>query len=760
MTQSTRLLLCLGMLLLPLYGLLAQTATLQGAITDAATGEALIGATIQAGSKGTVSDYEGRYTFVLSPGNQTIEISYIGYATVRQKIILATGETRQLDVNLTEGAQLLQTATVTSGKFEKPLGEVTVSLEVLRPEVIENTNQPTLDAALQKVPGVTVLDGQANIRGGSGYSYGAGSRVLLLVDDVPILQADAGFPNWDDVPVENIEQVEVVKGAASALYGSSALNGIINVRTAYAKSEPITKVATFYNAYLSPGDDSLKWWDNTPYTAGLSLSHRRKLNKTDLVLGGYYLNESSFRKDTYRRFGRFNFNVRHRLTDKLSFGLAGNRNAGKSGSYLYWKSASEGYEGDTSNVSRRERLRYNIDPFLTYYDGSNGRHRVLGRFYRVENDNDANQSNFSSLYYAEYQYQKKITAAELVMTAGVVSSGTRVEAELYGDTTFTSRNIAGYLQVDKEFFNRLNLSAGFRYERNRLDNPGFVYTGGVVDPSIEKESKPVFRLGANYRVALATYVRASWGQGYRFPTVAEKYIFTSAGGFNVVPNPSLTSETAWTAEVGLRQGFAIGTFQGFTDIAVFRTYFNNMTEFNLVGFGFRSVNVGETQIDGFDISVATQGKAGSVPINIIAGYTYVDPHYLDFDINADRMTQAFRNAQSSTSETDILKYRYQHVFKADVEATFGKLHLGTESFFFSRMEAIDKAFNLFINDLADYRMANQGTIWYHNFRVAYDIGDHYKVSVLLGNAFNRIYSLRPALLEAPRSLSVRVSAKW
>jgi Outer membrane receptor for ferrienterochelin and colicins len=62
--------------------------------------------------------------------------------------------------------------------------------------------------------------------------------VLLLLDDIPVLQPDAGTPNWDDLPVENIAQIEVIKGAASALYGSSAMNGIVNVRTAYAGSEP------------------------------------------------------------------------------------------------------------------------------------------------------------------------------------------------------------------------------------------------------------------------------------------------------------------------------------------------------------------------------------------------------------------------------------------------------------------------------------------------------------------------------------------
>ena len=106
-------------------------------------------------------------------------IRYVGYETSTQTIEIKAGETLSIDLGLEPQTNLLQTATVTTGKFDKPLGEVTVSLEVLQPELIQNTNKPALDDALQKIPGVTVID--ANIRGGSGFSQGAGSRVLLLV---------------------------------------------------------------------------------------------------------------------------------------------------------------------------------------------------------------------------------------------------------------------------------------------------------------------------------------------------------------------------------------------------------------------------------------------------------------------------------------------------------------------------------------------------------------------------------------------------
>lgn len=751
----------------------AQKAAISGVITDAATTEPLIAATILAGTKGAITDADGSYSLELEPGTYKVEISYVGYQTIQQTITLESGETKTLDVSLEMVTNVLNTATVTSGKYQKPLSEVTVSLEVLRPGLIENTGKMTIDKALDKMPGVSVIDGQANIRGGSGYSYGAGSRVLLLVDDIPILQADAGFPNWDDVPVENIEQVEVLKGAASSLFGSAALNGIINIRTALPKAEPETKISLFYNPYFSPKDEQLKWWDSAPYSAGGSISHRQRFKKLDLVLGGFYLNEESFNKDTFKKYGRFNFTTNYRITDRLTVGINGNFNKGESGSFFYWKSDAAAYEPPTdTTATTRQRFRYNLDPHITYFDKSGNRHKFLGRYYDVNNDNSANQSNFSTILYGEYQFQRRFVNADLVITAGLVGMHTKVEAELYGDTTFVSSNEAAYLQLEKKFGERLNVSAGFRLENNVLNNPGFEYRIGnklnQIAPSDEKETKPVMRLGINYKVLDYTYFRASWGQGYRYPSIAEKYIYTDAGGFFVVPSPDLGSETGWTAEVGVKQGFKLGNFEGYLDLAAFQMNFNNMIEFNPVfgGFSiipnFRAVDVGDTEIKGAEVSIAGRGKLfGDWQLGILTGYVYTEPRYLEFDSKAEVGTTAYNNYNNSSLKTDnILKYRPRHSFKADIELTKGAFSLGVESFHNSNVEAVDAIFLLIIKGLITFREEHNTGYWLNNVRASYTFADKVKFSLLFNNIFNEEYSVRPGLLEAPRNLMVRVDYKF
>ena len=69
----------------------------------------------------------------------------------------------------------------------------------------------------------------------------AGSRVLFLIDGNPLLTGNMGQIPWDLIPMENIEEIEIIKGAASAIYGSSALNGVVNIKTKSANQKEIDK---------------------------------------------------------------------------------------------------------------------------------------------------------------------------------------------------------------------------------------------------------------------------------------------------------------------------------------------------------------------------------------------------------------------------------------------------------------------------------------------------------------------------------------
>jgi outer membrane receptor protein involved in Fe transport len=712
-------------------------------------------------------------------GLTNIDVSYVGFKTVSKQEIFTNTIYENFDFPLEEITTLLKITTVTSGKFEKALSEVTVSMDVLTPKLIDNINTRKLDDALQKIPGVNIIDGQPNIRGGAGWSYGAGSRVLVLMDDIPALQADAGLTNWKDFPVENIEQVEIVKGAASALYGSSAMNGIINVRTGFAKSTPLTKITLQYTNYFTPSDERKRWWIQSPYDGTFSIGHKQKFGKFDLATSGLYFNQSSYLKDCYEKYGRFNLNTRYRITDRFTIGISANYNKGVSQNFFYWKDNQDSaLIGSNGSYSSSDKVRYTIDPNITYFDNSGNRHKLLGRYYRVDNALNNNQSNSSNLFYSEYQFQRKI--GKTILTAGAVATTSNTNAQLYGDTIFNSLNLAGYAQADAKF-GRFNISLGMRYEQNTINGPKTVRFNLNPDRNKDSifvsktdgkyvESRPVFRAGLNYQAAEFTYVRASWGQGYRFPTIAETFISTSAGGLQIKPNPVLTSEIGWTTEVGVKQGFRNDNIDFSFDGAVFWSQYSNMMEFQISPslstaaspFNFQSQNVGNTDIRGFEVTLTGEVRFGEFTSSMLMGYTYIDPTFRNFQL---------KDTVSASANYNVLKYRFKHSVKFDTELDYKTFGFGVSVQYNSFMESVDRILSpdeslSFIEQLrpfiafTKFRKLHPNGFSLVDFRATYHPTKMIKISVILANAFNIEYAYRPAYLEAPRNLAVRFDWKF
>jgi outer membrane receptor protein involved in Fe transport len=731
-----------------------QTVVLTGQVTEASSRLPLPGAIIKIGDRGTTTDFDGNYTISVSDWPLYGQCTYVGFIPFAIDIEKYPGvDTFYLNIAMVEAENILATTTVTGGRYERNIAEATVSIEVIRPALIENTNTVAVDQVLQKMPGVDIIGGQPNIRGGSGFSYGAGTRVLLLQDNIPALQADAGFPNWNDFPVENIAQIEILKGAASVLYGSSALNGIINILTGYATEEPVTKASLYYTHYMSPNDKDKKWWDIPPYEVGGSFLHKQKLDKLDLILGGFFRKNESFNEATFDRYARANLNIRYRFTDRLSAGFNSNFNPGHSSDFFYWLDGAEGaHRASPGVINESRRFRFNIDPYATYFDKAGNQHKILSRFYYVDNNNSDNRSNQSNLLYSEYQFLRRLNAWDMVITAGAVAQGTSVRAELYGDTLYTSRNFAAYAQAEKTFFKSWTVSAGMRIENNIQFSPeqigNFIIEGGRV-----QETKPVFRFGSNWQMLDYTYLRASYGQGYRYPTVAERFIDTPLGPVSIFPNPVLESETGWSSEIGIKQGLKWGRWAGFFDLAWFVQEYDNMMEFvatidDQFNFGFQSQNIGDTRISGFDMNLNGAGHLGGFYTTLLTGYTYLNPKYRNF---------TEMDSLSSSAKRNILKYRFQHTFKLDIETGRGKWRAGIAVQYYSNMDNIDAILeDLVVPGLKTWRADNNSGFTLIDLRGSWEIIKPLKVSLIARNIGNREYSLRPGLLEAPTNITLRL----
>lgn len=751
--------------------LIAQHGFVKGSCKDAVTHENLPGVTVIINdTTGTTTNANGNYFFKLSAGNHRIVYRMIGYLEQAKTISIIQNDTLYEIADLQQDSKQLNIVVISAGRYEQNLNEVTVSMEVLKPSLIESKGIQTIENAMEQVPGVSVIDGQANIRGGSGFSYGAGSRVLVLVDEMPMLTADAGDVKWNFLPIENCEQVEVVKGASSALFGSSAMNGIINFRTAFAKDKPVTKINVITGLYDKPKRKELVWWKKmNPVYSGTNFFHAQKIKKLDVVVGGNFFNDEGYRYlETEQRY-RANINLRYTFPNikGLQVGINTNALTAKGGLFLLWENPDSALYPAGGDLSRYKNLRINVDPYLIYHTKNNAKHTLRTRFFRSENNNTSNQASTADVYYSEYQFQKRF-ANELTWTSGTVYNYNQVRAvSLYGN--HFSTNVSAYTQLDKKW-ERLTASAGIRteyFKTDSIETKETIYFLMDQSKPIAKQSKikPVLRFGLNYRVLPGAYIRTSFGQGFRFPSIAERFIRTSANGLEIYPNDSLNPESGWSAEIGLKQLLKLGDWKGFIDVAGFWTEYRNMMEFTLgqygdpahdpfFGIGFQSRNIGNTRIRGIDVSLVGEGKMGPVEVNVLMGYTYIDPRQTDFDLTTD--------SAKTTSKTNLLKYRYEHTGKADVELVYKKISLGLSLRATSFMANIDAFFGeneYFFPGMRAYRMDHNKGDAVTDLRAAWQVVKLLKLSFIINNLFNREVMGRPADIQPPRVFALQLGLK-
>ncbi len=727
----------------------AQQASVHGVVTDAFTRESLPGVNVVLDlNTGTSTDDSGYFELQLPSGPVSLTFRFIGYKDEVINLQLKPGEMVQRNVQLHSGAIELTTAVISASRYEQRLSDVNVSMEVIPAEFIERVNTRQLDETVNLLPGVDVLDGQANIRGGSGYSYGAGSRVLMLLDDLPLLSGDINDVKWNAIPLETIGQVEIIKGASAALYGSSALNGVINLRSAAPGIIPSTTIELNTGIYTKPDRDEMTWWWNrNPYYGGIRFSHLRKAGPVDISLGGSGYFDEGYRDDNYQRYVRFNTGIRYNPEKVKGFSAGFRTNIQYQGlsDFLIWQDADSGaFLQNPAAISPSEGLRLNIDPYLIYYNQQNGRHSLKARYYKVSNrfPEDPDKNNGSDYYFAEYQFLKMYRNG-LNLSAGGAGSYTAGTSNLYGD--HSGSTIALYTQLDYKFFNKLSASFGVRWERYTLDKT-------------DDESRPVVRAGLNYEAAKYTFIRASFGQGYRYPSMAEKYTATTLGALNVFPNPELQAETGWSTELGLRQGIKLGIWSGFIDVAGFWTEYQDMMEFTfgiyqpdsvpyptLEHLGFKSLNTGNARISGVDVSISGHGRPGKINIEFFTGYTYMDP----VDLSPD------------TSGQIMLKYRHHHAVKGDISVEYRDFSAGITCVYTSYMERIDAAFEeeIFgqeiLPGLKEYREKNDQGAVIVDLRLGWQISTNSHIGFFIKNLFNVEYMGRPGDVQAPCSLSLQ-----
>ena len=246
------------------------SAQISGQVIDEINKTPVVGAKIM-GADGSraISDYDGKFALDCKKFPIEVTIIMLQYAT-ETLVINAPGN---IQIPLKERVKDFETVVISAGRRKQAIEEVPVSMEILRPQLIDNKGITDLEQAVDQTPGVFTMDGQVSIRGGSGFAYGAGSRVLLLWNGMPLLSGYAGDTQWNSIPMEQASQIEIMKGASSVLYGSGALNGVIALTEKEPSATPETKIKVQYGIYDNPARASLKWWDKNPMNQLVEVYH-------------------------------------------------------------------------------------------------------------------------------------------------------------------------------------------------------------------------------------------------------------------------------------------------------------------------------------------------------------------------------------------------------------------------------------------------------------------------------------------------------
>lgn len=771
---------------------------IQGSVIDFDSKQPVVGAKITT-SEGqrVITDYDGR--FKLNPAAYPVKL-----ITVMLPYVADTTSVNgpgDLEIFMREPVQNISTVVVSAGRRSQEVEEVPISMEIIRPGLIDNKGVNDLEQAVDQSPGVFTMDGQVSIRGGSGFAYGAGSRVLVLWNGMPLLSGYAGDTQWNAIPIEQAAQIEIMKGAASVLYGSSALNGVISLQEKEPGIKPETKAKVQFGVYDRPQRESLHWWSKENNSAvrpalGSPMNQQVEFYRGQMYKKmGYTISSTLFHNDGFREGeteyrGRISGTIYYRPQKfkRVKTGIGYNYQVQQTGNFLIWESDSLGYtpsggadvsdSNSTLTFNRGQRLF--IDPYIKIIDKKNNRHNLKARMYFAENANLTNtaQSNGAIVYFAEYQFQRQFSNG-INITSGISNIYNVVTSELFGN--HRSNNIAAYTQYEQKI-GKLDLTGGVRLEYFEMDGKR-----GDTDFIINKQKGttipfyPIFRGAAHYELAKFTHLRASIGQGIRYPSVGERYIQTNVGALNIFPNPNLRPEIGWAAEIGIKQGVKIGKdWKGLVDVSAFINEYQNMMEFTfglynppgvtptLDWLGFQAQNAEAARITGLEFSFNSAGKIGEWEIVSLIGYTYMNPISLNADSTYIYGTTGIGGF--SDTSTRMLKYRFNHLAKADIEANYKKLSFGVSCRYNSFMRNIDGVFmqdldpttgELYIlPGLRTYReIYNKGNLVF-DARFGYRVNDNYRVGFMVNNILNSETTSRPGDIQAPRNFIIQLQMNF
>lgn len=610
---------------------MAQTSvSIQGTVVNAVTREPLASVNVEVLHTvlGSTTDSDGRFTIRgLSPGAYVLRISHMGYRTqIVTSVQVKTGGAAEVRVALEPAPLMFNPIVVTAEKREQNLQDSPNSISVLSSAEIESRNSLRLDEALETVPGVYFMKEDINIRGSTGYRANSANRVLVMVDGIPVMTSDIGGISWDVLPILDIDRIEVVKGAGSALWGSYALGGVVNIITKTPKPDGTFQFRFTGGIYDDPSEAVWIWApDRTLNYNRVDLAYSKLFGNVGMRLSFSRHKSTGDRLDG--DFEKLNisgkFNVRFADTSELLLYFSWLRD--HSGYFVEWRSP---FVADSSDASPSQLFH----PLLPDVEGNLLRLNWLNAYlkykrplsvksylqFRVSllNSMLGDQFRVSGDYFPANGLGSEVQLTWTPQPDHFVTAGAEFKLNLVKGVFFGGEHkeylIAPYVQDEWRLLPKLTLTMGARFDRYQ-----------ILDGPVEFQVSP--RFGLNYKAPYGVILRASAGRGFRSPTVAERTVHFDTGNFLIKANPDIKAERSWSYEIGVRKPVA---HTSFVDVSIFENDYRNFIEArpdlaqsdSLIVVGFR--NLTKARIRGLEFGAGSRWWQGRLGLD--GSFTYLD----------------------------------------------------------------------------------------------------------------------------------------
>ncbi len=493
---------------------------------------------------GTASDKDGEFIIEdLAEGEYILKVEYVGYRLkTSPNIVVRSGEnpnfTLIMEVSVYESSDIVVTGTRT----HRLIKDSPVTTEVIHADEIKNLGAENVGQVLEERAGIII--NQDGVRGGilSAQLQGLNDEhTLILVDGTPIIGRIAGQLDLSRLSVQNIERIEIIKGAASSLYGSEAVGGVINIIT----KDP--EESFNYGGNINIGSYQAR-------NAKVDLSFSK--NKTSILTtgemhkaDGYDLdpttaNTTADAFENYTVFGK----IKHRVSEVYSLQASGN----------YFSQRQEGFDGgfrvtDTkswyatanNNWELKNSSKFIFRLFHTSYTKNIARADIRIR-------------NIENLSKGEFIYNRVIS--NHILTLGSDATYNKLQSNRVDGGVKSVQNASLYVQ-DEVLHGWIDYNLGLRIDYHSEFNWNY-------SPKIGFLIKP----GEDFRI------RGSFSSGFRAPNFIELFLELDHSGLTSQPyvaygNPDLQPETSISLNLGLEYHLSSQTI---FKINAFHNYLKNM----------------------------------------------------------------------------------------------------------------------------------------------------------------------------------------